>query len=377
MLNVVTTGVPQIEYQSIRYERNLAMGNILAIDLGKNNSAVCIFDRSSLKSKFKTIRTRKQVMHDLFVEYQDKIEIVLFETGSQMGWVADILWALNIPFKVANTNHPAWKWKNNPIKSDRKDAQRLAMMYNTGFFPTVHVPKKDVRQKRSLIVYRDDLVKRITKIKNSIRAILGREDMHLPGGKKGWTIKALTPIRKLAMDINEIDDLEDLWKGHLKNELDALDSATALLNKIVSKLDVLGKKEEKVVSLQTIPGVGPRLSEAVAAIIDDPHRFKNGRHVSSYLGMVPRRWQSGAVDISGRITKCGNKLLRTLLVEVSWLGLKEPWMREIYDKVRRGDKKRSKVAIVAVARQLLVRCWAILRDESCWDADHSKRLANR
>ena len=66
--------------------------------------------------------------------------------------------------------------------------------------------------------------------------------------------------------------------------------------------------------------------------------------------------------------------MRTLLVEVSWLGLKEPWMREIYDKVKRGDKKRSKVAIVAVARQLLVRCWAILRDESCWDADHAKRF---
>ena len=148
------------------------MCKILAIDLGKFNSAVCIFDRSSLKSKFKTIRTRKQVMHDLFVQYQDQIEIVLFETGSQMGWVADILWALNIPFKVANTNHAAWKWKNNPNKSDRKDAQRLAMMYNSGFFPTVHVPGRAVRQKRSLINYRDDLVKRITKTKNSIRTIL-------------------------------------------------------------------------------------------------------------------------------------------------------------------------------------------------------------
>jgi transposase len=144
---------------------------------------------------------------------------------------------------------------------------------------------------------------------------------------------------------------------------------------VVSKLDALGEADEKVKRLRTIPAVGPRLSEAVVAIIDDPHRFKNGRHVSSYLGMVPRRWQSGQVDITGRISKCGNKLLRTLLVEVSWLGLREPWMREIYDKVRRGDKKRSKVAIVAVARQLLVRCWAILRDESSWDADHAKRLA--
>jgi transposase len=351
------------------------MSNILSIDLGKFNSAVCIFDRSSLKSKFKTIRTRKQVMHDLFVEYQDKIEIVLFETGSQMGWVADILWALKIPFKVANTNHSAWKWKNNPNKSDRKDAQRLAMMYNTGFFPTVHVPKRDVRQKRSLIVYRDDLVKRITKIKNSIRAILSREDIHQPGGKKGWTIKALVPIRELAMDINEIDDPEEYWKGQLNSELIALDNATALVKTLESKLDALGEDDERIKRLRTIPAVGPRLSETVVAIIDDPHRFKNGRQVGSYIGMVPRRYQSGQVDITGRISKCGNKLLRTLLIEVSWLGLREPWMREIYDKVRRGDKKRSKVAIVAVARQLLVRCWAILRDESCWDADHAKRLA--
>jgi len=350
------------------------MGNILAIDLGKFNSAVCIFDRSSLKSKFKTIRTRKQIMHDLFVEYQGQIEIVLFETGSQMGWVADILWALKIPFKVANTNHSAWKWKNNPNKSDRKDAQRLAMMYNTGFFPTVHVPKRAVRQKRSLINYRDDLVKRITKVKNSIRAILGREDIHLPVGKKGWTIKALNPIRELAIPVKEIADLEQIWKGHLHCEFKLLDDLTVQLKKLESKLDLLGRVDEKIKRLRTIPGVGPRLSEAVSAIIDDPHRFKNGRHVSSYLGMVPRRWQSGQVDITGRISKCGNKLLRTLLVEVSWLGLREPWMREIYDRVRRGQKKRSKIAIVALARQLLVRCWAILRDESCWDGDHAKRF---
>ena len=350
------------------------MSNILAIDLGKFNSAVCIFDRSSLKCRYKTVRTRKQVMHDLFVEFADQIEIVLFETGSQMGWVADILWALKIPFEVANTNHAAWKWKNNPNKSDRKDAQRLAMMYHTGFFPTVHVPRRAVRQKRSLINYRDDIVKRITKVKNSIRAILGREDIPLPSGKKGWTIKALKPIREFAIAHKDIEDLEDLWKGQLHNEFNQLDNTIQELKAVESKLNALGEADEKVKRLRTIPAVGPRLSEAVVAIIDDPHRFKNGRHVSSYLGMVPRRWQSGQVDITGRISKCGNKLLRTLLVEVSWLGLREPWMREIYDKVRRGDKKRSKVAIVAVARQLLVRCWAILRDESCWDADHAKKF---
>ena len=351
------------------------MGNILAIDLGKNNSAVCIFDRSSLKCKYKTLRTRKQVMHDLFVEFADQIEIVLFETGSQMGWVADILWALNIPFEVANTNHAAWKWKNNPNKSDRKDAQRFAMMYHTGFFPTVHVPRRPVRQKRSLINYRDDVVKRITKIKNSIRAILGREDIPLPSGKKGWTIKALNPIREMAIPVKEIDDMEQIWKGQLRSELNQLDNTIEELNAVESKLNAIGESDEKIKLLRTIPGVGPRLSEAVVAIIDDPHRFKNGRHVSSYLGMVPRRWQSGQVDITGRISKCGNKLLRTLLVEVSWLGLREPWMREIFNKVKHGDKKRAKVAIVALARKLLVICWAMLKNGTAFDADYAKRFA--
>jgi len=350
------------------------MSNILAIDLGKNNSAVCIFDRSSLRCKYKTLRTRKQVMHDLFVEYQDQIEIVLFETGSQMGWVADILWALKIPFKVANTNHAAWKWKNNPNKSDRKDAQRLAMMYHSGFFPTVHVPKRAVRQKRSLINYRDDLVKRITKVKNSIRAILAREDIYLPSGKKGWAIKALSPIREMAIPVKEIDDLEQIWKGHLNSELNLLDEINQELKAVESKLDALGEADEKVKLLRTVPGVGPRLSEAVVAIIDDPHRFKNGRQVSSYLGMVPRRWQSGQVDITGRISKCGNKLLRTLLVEVSWLGLRESWMREIYNKVKHGNKKRAKVAIVALARKLLVICWAMLKNGTTFDADYAKRF---
>jgi transposase len=202
-----------------------------------------------------------------------------------------------------------------------------------------------------------------------------REDIHLPSGKKGWTIKALSPIRERAIPLKDIEDMEDLWKGQLDTELQALDSAIALLKDIESKLNALGEVDEKVKLLRTVPGVGPRLSEAVVAIIDDPHRFKNGRHVSSYLGMVPRRWQSGQVDITGRISKCGNKLLRTLLVEVSWLGLKEPWMREIYNKVKHGDKKRAKVAIVALARKLLVICWAMLKNGTTFDADYAKRFA--
>jgi hypothetical protein len=69
-------------------------------------------------------------------------------------------------------------------------------------------------------------------------------------------------------------------------------------------------------------------------------------------------------------------VVRALLVEASWAGLRyNPWMREVYQRVKRGSKARRKIAIVAVSRRLAVRCWAMLRDEAPW-RDHCAQRAN-
>ena len=74
----------------------------------------------------------------------------------------------------------------------------------------------------------------------------------------------------------------------------------------------------------------------------------------------------------GGISGQGHRVLRSLLVQVSWLGLRHnPWMREIYERVRRGSDARKKIAIIAVARRLLIRCWAMLRDNTPWRDDVS------
>jgi len=120
--------------------------------------------------------------------------------------------------------------------------------------------------------------------------------------------------------------------------------------------------------LRTIPGVGPRLAEIAVAMLDDPRRFRSAKQVGSYVGLTPRQFQSGDQDRQGRISHMGNNLLRALLVEVGWVGLRyNPWMRDVYERVRRGSPVRKKQAIVAVARRLIVRCWAILWDGTPWD----------
>ena len=105
----------------------------------------------------------------------------------------------------------------------------------------------------------------------------------------------------------------------------------------------------------------------MAAVLDNPRRFKNGRQVAAYAGLLPRVFQSGSVDRKGRITGAGNRYLRGMLVEVSWLGLRtNPWMRQVLDRVCRGCPSRRKIAIVAVARRLLIWCWAMMRDDRDW-----------
>ena len=188
----------------------------------------------------------------------------------------------------------------------------------------------------------------------------------MPPGAGGWTHEGLASLAALARPLADVGP-EDLWRGELALELEALAPLEAQVATVETKLDTVAETDQRVARLRTIPGVGPRLAELLVALFDDPHRFGSGRQVGSYLGLVPRQFQSGAMDRHGRITRHGHPLARALLVEVAWLGLR--WngrLRAIYERVHRGSRARRKVAIVAVARRLAVFAWAMLRDGTTW-----------
>jgi transposase len=120
----------------------------------------------------------------------------------------------------------------------------------------------------------------------------------------------------------------------------------------------------------TIPGVGRRTAEVIVTCLDDPQRFKDVRQVSSYAGLVPKQHQSGQTNRIGAITHRGSRLLRTALVEVAWAMLRyNTWALETYKRICGGQETRKKTAIVALARKLPVRCWAMLRDRKPWRVD--------
>jgi transposase len=334
------------------------------MDLGKNKSVVCDYNSENGRHTFKTIRTRPQEIHDLLVEKEPGC--VVIETGPVSGWVYDLASALGIETRVANTNHPIWRWQANPKKTDRADALKLARLSAMGQLPTVHMPTKAGREWRSLIEYRKSLRARRTAIKNSIRAILTREGIEWKHGKSGWTQAALKELRKMAQPLHSVK-VGSIWRGQLSVEVGQLSSVEQAMAEVTAQLEAMSADRAPVRLLQSVPGVGPRLAEAVVAILDTPHRFKSGKQVGSYAGLTPRQYQSGEQDRKGRISGHGNSTLRSLLIEVSWLMLRwNDWAQQTYKRLLHNCGGRKKVAIVALARKLLVRLWAMWRDGTTW-----------
>jgi len=338
---------------------------ILALDLGQSQSVACVYESTTANAEFRRVATSPAAIHELLESLRP--ERVVVEIGSITGWVSDLVQATGIPLEVANTAAPAWRWSNTKRKTDRDDALRLAQLSALNQLPQVHVPQRDVRQWRSLIRYRHHLVVRRTQIKNRIRAVLVAQGQPLTRGKSSWTVETLIQLRQMALPLEEAS-VQDLWRGELGLELEALAHVEQLIARAEKVLDRLVAQSQPCQLLCSIPGVGPRLAEIAVAMIDNPRRFRSAKQVASYVGLTPRQYQSGDQDRQGRISRMGNNLLRALLVEIGWVGLRyNPWMWNVYERVRRGSPVRKKLAIVAVARRLIVRCWAMLRDGRCWE----------
>jgi transposase len=345
---------------------------IVALDLGKFNSVACIYDVRTQEHIFKTIAMSPQAVHDLLAEHagdDPSRTLVIFETCDTSGWVHDVATALGFAVVVANPCDEAWRWRKVKRKTDRDDALKLVRLMLVGQLRSVHMPSPSQRQKRRLIHHRKSLVERQTQGKNTVRSIFSQQGLshELPRGHKLWSKVGIEELLSThARPLAECD-IDNLWRGRLHVELELLETLATQITLVDRKLEELGRSDDRVKLLQTVPGVGPRLAEAVVAHLDDPHRFKTARQVSAYAGLVPKQIESGTMKRVGKITHHGPSLLRGLLVEVAWMAYRyNAWARHFVQHVSRGMPQRKKIAVVALARKLLVRLWAMLRDNTAW-----------
>ncbi len=312
---------------------------ILALDLGKFNTMCCFFDTKTRKAEFLTAATDRHYLSTIFKKR--KVDLVVMEACGPSGWINDLAISHDLKTLVCSTNEDAWKWSNVKRKTDKDDALKLARMAAMNELQTVHMPSEAHREFRSLVKYRKTLDYRINKMKNTIRAWFVNHGISIDKGDKAWHT-GRTHINSFRKPLDQCGPNE-LWKAELDIELTQLDALSAQLELVVKKLEAIGKDDHRIKRIRTIPGVGPRTAEILVACIDDPHRFKNGRQVSAYFGLVPRQYQSGETDRNGRITKRGNPLARTILVECAWSSLRyNPWAKGVYERISGKQKTRRR-----------------------------------
>ncbi len=338
---------------------------ILAIDLGKYNSVFCWYEPATKAATFRTAATTPD---DLRRELaRQPLASVVCEACSQAGWVHDLAEQLGLSITVASTTGAAWQWKHVKRKTDKDDALKLARLAAVGEIQAVPVPPRATRQWKSLIGLRKRLVAERVRGQNRIRGLLVSQGLTAPAGAKAWTTLGLAGIAQLARPLAECAP-DDLWRGELHLLLERLRDLDAQTAGVEAKLDALGANDTRVSLLQSVPGVGPRTAEVIAVHLGDAKRFRTADEVGAYAGLVPRQYQSGETDRRGRITRRGPKLLRAALVECAWCSPRyNPWARDTWLRLQANGLSKKK-AVVALARKLLVRCWAILRTGQPWRA---------
>jgi len=349
---------------------------ILSFDLGDFNaeSAWRLLDEATGEIDSGTVTTATAPLDELLRRLVP--EVVLCEACSMAALLRDLTESAldGCDFRAANTNADAWRWTNT--KTDAKDCERLIRLFRVGELATVYVPDQHGRAFRRAIMHRGKLVENRTAAYNAIRASCKRHQVVLPKGEAAWTREGLAALDRLVAPVAGRESA--LTMGDAQTwllEIVHLLAHVRLLGEQIAQMETLIARElarrPEARLLRSAPGIGPQVTAAILAFIGDPRRFRNGKKLAAYAGLVPRVYQSGQTERMGCITKAGNLRLRKLLINAAWIAVRyNPWAKAIFERLTGGSRHRSrrKIAIVAIARRLLIRCWALLRDGAVWKA---------
>ncbi len=227
----------------------------------------------------------------------------------------------------------------------------------------MHVPSPDVRGWRELINCRSQVIAKRTRAKNAVRALLRGVGVAAPRRPALWAKAGLAWLRRLGLPTASQQLRRDLL-------LEEVESLTRQLRRLEQQLNQRAQQAPAVARLRTIPGVGARTAEAVAAFVDDPDRFRHAKAVGRYFGLVPCQDQSGDKNRLGHITREGPPVVRQLVAEAAWQACRRsPTVRRYFERVRRGEPQRKKIALVATAHYLVRVMWAMLRRGTDWRED--------
>lgn len=336
------------------------MNYYAGLDVSLREISICVIDGTGTTVARGVAPTDPEGVAGWFRTRSLSPELIVHESGQLSIWLQRGLERLGLPVFCIDARRAHKSLSARPNKSDAADAEGLAQLARTGWFTPVHVRTEDADRLRALVSARAQLIALRKDLEGHMRGILKTFGIRLTGISKG---RQRQGFRDQLAAAGERDPV-------LRTVADGFIAAHATLCQAAAELDraVKEKAEMHPVTrrLMTIPGVGAIVALNFVALIDDPSRFGKAANVGAFLGLTPRRHQSGEIDWSGRVSKCGDGVMRSLLFEaattlitrVQKFSALKSWA------VRLAGRRGFAKAAVATARKLAVLMLTLWKNET-------------
>jgi len=343
------------------------MSIVIGMDLGDKKNFVVVLDKDGNELVKKEILNNSTHITAFLSKYPGAALVI--ESSTHSAWIARLADKLGHKVCVSNPRKVRTIWDTDD-KTDERDARTLAFLYRSEprlLYPIKHKGEESQRD-LVLIKSREQLLKNRTQLINYCRSTVKGFGKRISScSADSFHKKALVDIPKELMPM-------------LETVLEMIETLTIKMKELLKKIDALTKRkyQKEASTLQQVNGVGPITSLAYILTIEEPNKFKNSRSVGAFLGLTPRRDQSGNSDKQLAITKAGNSYLRQLLVNCSNY-IMGPFGQDCELKrygeriASRGGKNARKRAKIAVARKLSVILHRLWQDKAVYDPFYSKK----
>jgi len=329
----------------------------IGIDLGDNSHEACILNKAGKVIATTTLLNCKSELEAFSAENAGAK--IIFEAGTHSPWISRLFEELGHKVIVANPRKLSAIYKSDN-KTDERDAEILARMgrFDPKLLHAIQHSSLKHQRDRKVADTREALVDARTKLINYVRSSLKSFGVFLPKGTSTAT------FAKKAREYLAEEDY-DLFASAIETIADL----TERIKAADKEIEILIEEDyPEALRLQQVAGVGPITSLTFVLTIGTPDRFDKARDVGPFLGLVPKRDQSGESDKALRITKAGDRQLRRLLVSCAQYALSDKGpdcalKRSGLKRAKGGGKTDKKKAVVKTARKIAVLLLALWKDE--------------
>ena len=333
------------------------------LDVDKKSIAVTFLSHQGMVQSFSVPHRAEYLLNYVGKHFTGKKVAFAYEAGPT-GWgLYDSLTAKGHACLVAA---PAMipKVAGQRVKTNRLDSHRLCEHLRGGQLKSIHVPTESYRQLRQLVQLRNTFVAEVVASKLRVKAMLLFEGLEFPPAPAGsqWSLIVRGKLKKLSCSAAVRFKLDQL--------MDSMESTEKRIVKTTREIRRFYRQDpelsQAMVLLKSIPGIGEIVASHLLARIGDPQQIRNVRQLAGFLGLAPTEHSTGERVARGRITHTGDGKLRSKLIQAAWSAIRQdPELREFYRSVyqRHPRDRAGRKAIVAVARKLTTRIYAVLKQQ--------------